>query len=143
MSSAGHPPAIIVSADGRLTEVPRAEPMLGAFRVPPRHEEKLAVSPGDLLIAYTDGVIDARGRSDRFGIERLRRLLAKQAGLSPATALDALAAELDAFASGPIDDDVAAVALRAVKEPDADVDPPAAGRAAWSASSTSVRWRSS
>ncbi len=112
VSSAGHPPAIIVSTDGRLAEAPRAEPMLGAFRVPPRHEEELAVSPGDLLIAYTDGVIDARGRSDRFGIERLRRLLAKQAGLEPAAALDALAAELDAFASGPIDDDVAAVALR-------------------------------
>ena len=112
VSSAGHPPAIIVSTDGGLAEAPRAEPMLGAFRVPPRHEEKLAVSPGDLLIAYTDGVIDARGRSDRFGIERLRRLLAKQAGLRPAVALDALAAELDAFASGPIDDDVAAVALR-------------------------------
>lgn len=112
VSSAGHPPAIIVSTDGGLAEAPRAEPMLGAFRVPPRHEEELAVSPGDLLIAYTDGVIDARGRSDRFGIERLRRLLAKQAGLEPAAALDALAAELDAFASGPIDDDVAAVALR-------------------------------
>ncbi len=112
VSSAGHPPAIIVSTDGGLAEAPRAEPMLGAFRVPPRHEEELAVSPGDLLIAYTDGVIDARGRTDRFGIERLRRLLAKQAGLEPAAALDALAAELDAFASGPIDDDVAAVALR-------------------------------
>jgi serine phosphatase RsbU (regulator of sigma subunit) len=112
VSSAGHPPAIIVSADGTLTEAPRAEPMLGAFRVPPRHEEELAVSPGDLLIAYTDGVVDARGRSDRFGIERLRRVLARHAGLRPAVALDALAAELDAFAWGSIDDDIAAVALR-------------------------------
>ena len=111
VSSAGHPPAIVVTTDGELTEAPDAEPMLGAFRVPPRHEEELAVSPGDLLIAYTDGVIDTRGRTDRFGIERLHRLLAQQAGASPAVALDNIAAELDAFAVGPIDDDVAAVAL--------------------------------
>jgi len=31
--------------------------------------------------------------------------------VSPAVAIGALAAELDAFAAGPIDDDVAAVAL--------------------------------
>ena len=119
VSSAGHPPVIVVSADGRLTEVPRAQPMLGAFQVPARREEQLGISPGDLLVAYTDGVLDTRGRLERFGIERLRRVLAKQAGLSPAAAIDALAEELDAFASGPIDDDVAVVALRR-KEPDAD-----------------------
>lgn len=112
VSSAGHPPAIIVTAGGGLSEAPQPEPMLGAFRVPARHEEELAVSPGDLLIAYTDGVVDTRGQTDRFGVERLRRLLAEQAGRSPAVALDAVAAELDAFAAGPIDDDVAAVALR-------------------------------
>ena len=116
MSSAGHPPAIIIREGGQLTEAPRAEPMLGAFRVPARHEEKLAVTPGDLVIVYTDGVVDARGRSDRFGIKRLHQLLAKQTGRSPATAIDALAAELDAFADGPIDDDVAAVALRRTSE---------------------------
>jgi PAS domain S-box-containing protein len=112
ISSAGHPPAIIVGTGGEVTEAPRAEPMLGAFRVPPRHEEKLAVSPGDLLFTYTDGVVDTRGRTDRFGIERLHRLLAKHAGLSPAAVIDVLATELDAFAAGQIDDDVAVVALR-------------------------------
>jgi PAS domain S-box-containing protein len=112
ISSAGHPPAIIVSTSGELTEAPRAQPMLGAFRVPPRHEETRAVAPGDLLFVYTDGVTDTRGRDDRFGIERVHRVLASQAGLSPAAAIDALAAELDAFADGPIDDDVAVVVLR-------------------------------
>jgi PAS domain S-box-containing protein len=111
-SSAGHPPVIIVSGDGTLREAPRAQPMLGAFRVPARHEERLDISPGDLLVAYTDGVLDTRGRADRFGTERLHRLLGRQAGLSPEAAVGALAAELDAFAAGPIDDDVAVVALR-------------------------------
>ena len=116
VSSAGHPPAILVGADGELRELPRADPMLGAFRVPTRHEENVVVPVGELVVVYTDGVIDAQGRTERFGIARLRKLLAEHAGASPAEALDALAAELAAFAPGPIDDDVAVVALRRTSE---------------------------
>ena len=57
-SSAGHPPAIVVSADGILREVPQPDPMLGAFRDVARHDERVSIHSDEILVAYTDGVTD-------------------------------------------------------------------------------------
>jgi PAS domain S-box-containing protein len=112
ISSAGHPPAIIVQPDGGLREAPDSDALLGAFRDSDRHDETVPLGPDELLVLYTDGVIDAPGSHERFGAERLRRLLADQAGRSPAEVLDRLDQALDAFTSGSGVDDVAALALR-------------------------------
>ena len=92
LSSAGHPPALIVGADGELTEAPASGPLLGAFDDARWHEERVAVHPRGLILFYTDGVIEtagveralrarsaapvaarARGRATRRGAERPRR----------------------------------------------------------------------
>jgi serine phosphatase RsbU (regulator of sigma subunit) len=70
------------------------------------------LAPDELLIIYTDGVTDTPGPRDRYGPERLRRLLSGLGGASPQAALDRLEAELIAFASGPGGDDTTALALR-------------------------------
>jgi serine phosphatase RsbU (regulator of sigma subunit) len=112
ISSAGHPPAILVSVDGKLREAPSAGPLLGAFPGCERPHQRIDVRPGDLLVLYTDGVIEAPGRDGRFGAERLRAVLSAQAGSRPRALLDRLEAALGAFAFAPAHDDVAAVALR-------------------------------
>jgi PAS domain S-box-containing protein len=112
ISSAGHPPAIIVSVDGELREVPTAGPLLGAFPGCERPEEQIELRPGDLMVLYTDGVIEAPGRNGRYGLERLRPLLSEHAGSHPQSLLKHLEAELDEFSPAPARDDVAAVALR-------------------------------
>ncbi len=113
MSSAGHPPAIIVAQDGSVREAPSADPLLGAFENAQRHQEDVPIGAHDMLVLYTDGVIDTAGRHDRFGIERLHLLLSTMARSSPREALDRLAAELDAFsAHRGGGDDVAALAMR-------------------------------
>lgn len=112
ISSAGHPPAIIVGQDGRLREVPQPGPVLGAFDDASWPEETVTIQPGELLVMYTDGVIETVGEHERFGVERLRTLLRSQAGADPQTVLQQLEAALTGFASGPAADDVAALALR-------------------------------
>ena len=57
-------------------------------------------------------MIDALGAEERFGSERLKRLLAEHAGEAPEGLLRALAAGLDRFQVGPQADDTAALALR-------------------------------
>ena len=69
ISSAGHHPALIAGSDESTREAPASDPMLGAFPRTDRHEETVPIGRDDLLVLYTDGVIDARG-ADR---ERFRR----------------------------------------------------------------------
>ncbi len=112
ISSAGHPPAMLVGTQGNIREAPSPGPLLGAFADAYWPEETVEVSPGELLILYTDGVVDTPGRRGRFGIARLKAFAADCAGNAPEDVVDRLEATLDAFRAGPERDDVAVVALR-------------------------------
>jgi PAS domain S-box-containing protein len=112
ISSAGHPPAIVVGVDGKLREGPTPGPLLGAFDDSEWHEETIPVAAGELILVYTDGVTELPGSDDRFGTDRLRSLLAQHAGASPQALLDRLDAELATFAPGPGPDDIAVIGLR-------------------------------
>jgi serine phosphatase RsbU (regulator of sigma subunit) len=112
ISSAGHPPAVMVAPDGSLREVPVPDAMLGAFSGIERHEQTLTVAAGDLIIVYTDGVPDAPNARERFGMDRLMQLLSRVAGSTPQEAIDQVDAELTAFGADSGGDDVAVIALR-------------------------------
>ncbi len=112
LSSAGHPPALIVNPDGEITEAPSPGPLLGAFEDADWSEDEVRVGPHNLILFYTDGVTETVGEQERFGRERLRGLLAECAGASPHELLGALSAALAEFREGEAADDVAAVALR-------------------------------
>jgi PAS domain S-box-containing protein len=112
LSSAGHPPALRVDAAGGVTEAPAPGPLLGAFEDAEWSEETIRVGPGELVLLYTDGVTETPGNDERFGVRRLRALLARHAGSSPAMVLEALATALDEFRGSDNGDDVAALALR-------------------------------
>ncbi len=114
ISSAGHPPALLVRCDGTVQQAPSPGPLLGAFADAEWHEETVPVGPGEVLMLYTDGVIESSGEVDRFGEDRLQALLAEHAGQAPAELLSHLDATLEAFRAGPERDDVAALALRAL-----------------------------
>lgn len=112
ISSAGHPPAVIVAPDGCLREIPSPDAMLGAFSGIRRHAQTITAGAGDLIIVYTDGVPDAPNAHERFGVQRLMTLLSSMAGATPQEALDQLEAELIEFGADSGGDDAAAIALR-------------------------------
>ncbi len=112
ISSGGHPPALIVQADGEVHETPAPGPLLGAFSDAQWPEQILNVGQEEMLLFYTDGVTETPGAGQRFGVERLKRLMAANAGSSPHQLLDRLEAELEEFRTGSRSDDVAALALR-------------------------------
>jgi len=78
--------------------------------------------PGDRFLLYSDGVLDAQAPSgERFGLERLVALLQRHASTAPRAVLDALAAELAAFAGGAAPaDDVTAVLVATAGGPPAE-----------------------
>jgi serine phosphatase RsbU (regulator of sigma subunit) len=112
LSSAGHPRAMIVAANGRVIEAPAPGPLLGAF--PDGHwpEETVPVDENTLILLYTDGVTETAGETERFGVGRLSALLTEHAGASPQELLANLDAAIAAFSRGSLKDDIAALALR-------------------------------
>jgi serine phosphatase RsbU (regulator of sigma subunit) len=113
MSSAGHPPPLVVRDDGRIREIGGSGPILGGWEDSVWEDRDIRVGPDETLLMYTDGVTDTRGASERFGAGRLRRLLAEHARSSPAQLLETLQATLDDFQTEGHADDTGAVALRA------------------------------
>jgi sigma-B regulation protein RsbU (phosphoserine phosphatase) len=79
LALAGHPRPLLRRADGRVEEVAlRPGRPAGCLELPLQAEEKtLTLGPGETLILYTDGFIEAfpPGRGDQFGLERLGEVL--------------------------------------------------------------------
>jgi len=106
---AGHPPPLLVPRDGpaRYLMDGRGTPLgMGLYRVA---AGDAPFGPGDLLLLYTDGVIERRERGIDVGLERLREIAVDAAGLPLDALLDAVVA---ATARGA-GDDRALLALRA------------------------------
>ena len=119
---AGHPPPLIVHG-GRTREVNPAGPVLGAFDDARWEIETLTLGPGDQFLVYTDGVVEARGVSGRFGEDRLSRCMGGVC--DPDEAIGRIRRELADFAAGELSDDAAALAVM-LDEPG---DSPVAGGA--------------
>jgi serine phosphatase RsbU (regulator of sigma subunit) len=87
-------------------------PLLGAFDGARWNETVLTLEPGETLVSYTDGVIDAIGDGERYGLARLSRTLKGCRARSASAVIDVLARALEQFQSGPHADDTAVLALR-------------------------------
>ena len=81
VTSAGHPPVLRYDCQGRcFDEIGQGAPPLGTFLQADYLEERLPVGPGDLLIFYTDGLVEARnGQGQDYGDARLRRAVSRAA----------------------------------------------------------------
>jgi len=96
----------------------RAEPLdlhglpLGVDDVASYSESELELTPGDLIFAYTDGLVEARRDGDVYGQERLAAMVARLAAtLAPAELVAAMHEDVAAWGDG-LDDDAVALALR-------------------------------
>jgi phosphoserine phosphatase RsbU/P len=89
--AAGHPPALLVHVEGGIEEIAENGVMLGHFPQWTYTSIDRAFQPGDRLILYTDGLIEATdARGDFFDSHRLRAF----AGTEPDRNTDAFAGAL-------------------------------------------------
>jgi serine phosphatase RsbU (regulator of sigma subunit) len=111
--SCGHLPPVIASVDGsevRFVNDPAARgPMLGFLPEISVRPVRTTLEPGELLLLYTDGLVERRNESIDDGLDRLA---ASFEGRSPM--LDDLCEELYGVLSvaGPDADDTVLVAVR-------------------------------
>jgi serine phosphatase RsbU (regulator of sigma subunit) len=98
--TAGHPPMLHYDPrSGRFDEVGEGAPPLGTFLDASYELVKRPIAPGDLLIFYTDGLVEARNDQDQdYGDARLQRAVARAAGSRTAREIrDAILGDLSNF----------------------------------------------
>jgi sigma-B regulation protein RsbU (phosphoserine phosphatase) len=115
LSGGGHPPALLLRADGSADQLPTpGGQLIGVLPDPHIATVTVHLEAGDTLLLHTDGLTEARqarnSNGDRYGDEALLDFVR---ALAPTTASDAVAAIrdlLDTFGTG-IDDDTAVLAI--------------------------------
>ena len=113
----GHnPPAVLRKEDGgwRVIRLEEGGPVVGLFAGAVYEEQMLQLLPGDILLAYTDGISEAMNAAeDEWGEDRMIAEAQASANLSAAELLQRLLLAADAFAAGaPQHDDMTLVVLR-------------------------------
>jgi serine phosphatase RsbU (regulator of sigma subunit) len=116
VTSAGHPPPLIVRADGRVEEADTRGSLIGVLPDIESTSADITLDPGETCLLYTDGIIEARGGplgDAMFGEDRLRQSLTECANV-PA---DAVVERIQMLASQWIGrgthDDMAVLAITA------------------------------
>ncbi len=111
--NAGHLPPLVLR-NGQVEELPHGAPALGLLKTSRFEEIEVELAPGDMFVAYSDGVTEARNERDQFyGDQRLKAVLGKSAGISPDRVGEKILAEVDAFVGeAPPSDDLSLVLVK-------------------------------
>jgi sigma-B regulation protein RsbU (phosphoserine phosphatase) len=110
VSAGGHPLPLLLTGDGRLDTVGAPGSLVGILEEVEYVDRGFRLTPGDLLVLYTDGVTEGRRGNDFYGEERLASsVLVHRAAAQPA---EVLLGEVLGFQEGAARDDIAVVAVR-------------------------------
>ena len=112
LTLAGHHPPLVLRASGEVEQVGHLGTALALFDDPELYDTPLEMAPGEVMCAYTDGLVEARQGSNMFGSERVADLLRRHAHL-PVEELAALISETArSFHGGQLQDDLALLLIK-------------------------------
>jgi serine phosphatase RsbU (regulator of sigma subunit) len=111
-TSAGHPPPLLVGADGSVTSLEDPDPPLGFHMDAPYGRHVTPFPPGALLVLTTDGILDAMRGDEAFGEERLKKTILRVVTQPAAAIAQDVYAAARRFAGGPLGDDAALAVVR-------------------------------
>lgn len=111
--SAGHPPPLLVRADGAMQILSQRGPIIGLSSGAVYTQEELGLRPGDKILLYTDGIMENRaGSGQAFGKERFYKTLQQLAQNPVNVFVDEIYSEMQAFMNGNSpDDDISLLGL--------------------------------
>ncbi len=117
--SAGHPPTLLLRAEGELESLSEGGPLLGVMANASFVQGRTHLRPGDVLVAYSDGILDSvNPAGENFGYERLKMQLRPVDKSSAETVLFSLLGAVQDFAGGcPLEDDLSLVVVRRNNDP--------------------------
>lgn len=110
LAGGGHPSPMVRRADGRIDEIPVGGSLLGVLDDVAFGSATVALEPGDALVMFTDGVVEARRGRVMFGTEGVRATLAAAPAGAAAVATAIEAAVLE-HTVGVVTDDLAVLVV--------------------------------
>jgi sigma-B regulation protein RsbU (phosphoserine phosphatase) len=99
---------------GEVLRLEEGGPVIGLFRPAQYSHGEIELTPGDLMVAFTDGVSEAMNAAEEeWGEERLAEAVRAAVDAAPEDLVARLMAGADAFAAGaPQHDDMTLLVLR-------------------------------
>lgn len=111
--NAGHNSPIVIRRDGSILRLETGGAPVGMFPNWVYEEAVVQLSPGDLLIAYTDGVTEATNPAgEEWGLERLREAAAKCGSSSAEESASWIFASMEDYSGGRQTDDATVLVAR-------------------------------
>ncbi len=115
--SAGHNPPLLVRANGKVEWLEFGNMPLGIIPTTRYEEARERLSPGDVLVIYSDGVTDATNpqEEEEFGEQRLVSVVSEHRSETSSSILEAVNAAIAQWAAGtPLPDDLTLMVARRV-----------------------------
>ena len=118
-SSAGHPPALVLRANGELERMCEGGLLLGVLADAEYARGAVQLNYGDMLVVYSDGIIESLNHSGQeFGYERLEaQLRESQADSADSVLFSVLGAVQDFAGTRPLVDDMSLAVVRRANSP--------------------------
>lgn len=108
--NAGHPAPFHLAADGTVRFMEEGGPVLGPLPGATYERGFVIMKPGDMMVFYTDGICEThRGEGsaeEEYGVDRLLEVVRNHQGRPSQEVVDAVFADVAAFAGeAPVEDD--------------------------------------
>jgi sigma-B regulation protein RsbU (phosphoserine phosphatase) len=118
-TNAGHNPPLVLRAGGTAEELGSTGVPIGLLPQATYRAAETTLGPGDILVLYTDGLVEAADpEANEYGLDRLREVCLCGRAEACAALAEILARDLEAFARGvPFADDRTLVIARRMEEP--------------------------
>ena len=113
-TNAGHPPPVVVRADGSSHTLEAPDPPLGFLSDAPYHSHREPFGAGSLLVVTTDGITEAGPPEDQFGEERFGQTVRRLTALPVHDIANGVYDAARRHADSPMHDDVALAVVRRV-----------------------------
>lgn len=112
--SAGHNPLLLRRKDGHCELLNHLAPAMGVEHRGVTQQKTITLSPGDLVLFYTDGITEAHDEKNRlFSEKRLVRLIAEEGDMPAAEIADDILKAVEVFAGkAPQHDDITMIVMK-------------------------------
>jgi len=111
-TNAGHNPPLVVGRDGNVRTLAAGGAVLGIFEDWPYTDEEIALNPGDRIVLFTDGIVEAfHEERGEFGNERLAQVAAGASPLSADAMRGVLMQAVSRHCDGKFQDDCTLVVI--------------------------------
>lgn len=114
--NAGHNPALVVRASGKVETLAAIGTILGFMPDVAYDEHVWQLEPGDMLVLYSDGITEAiDSNEEQFGEQRLTDLVVARRGESAADIVAAVVQAVDEWCPSEVaDDDITLIVARRI-----------------------------